>query len=157
MASSQPYSPRQDRTGRAKPQDRDYSGSDRAYRNAERGRGRDVETDETSTLISSSKVEGTAVYGHDGDRLGTIYNFMVDKRSGRVAYAVLSFGGFLGMGQNYYPIPWDMLEYDPRMGGYVVDIDEDDLDNAPSYRRGQEPAFDNRYTSMVYGYYGVPY
>ena len=123
------------------------------------GRERDdrIAIDETSTLISSSKVEGTAVYGHDGERLGSIYNFMVDKRSGRVEYAVLSFGGFLGMGQNYYPLPWQMLEYDTDMDGYVVDMDEDDLENAPSYRRGQEPDFNDDYGSMVYGYYGVPW
>lgn len=118
---------------------------------------REVPIDETGQLIASNKVEGTAVYDHHGERLGSIYNFMVDKRSGRVEYAVLTFGGFLGMGQNHYPLPWEMLTYDTRMGGYVVDIDEDDLHEAPSYRRGQEPDYDESYGRMVYGYYGVPY
>lgn len=118
---------------------------------------RDVAIDETSQLIASNKVEGTAVYGRDGDRLGSIYNFMVDKRRGRVEYAVLTFGGFLGMGGTYYPIPWDMLDYDTGLGGYKVDMDEDDLENAPSYRRGNEPDYNDDYGRMVYGYYGFPY
>ena len=113
--------------------------------------------DETRTLISSSKVEGTAVYDRDGSRMGTIHNFMVNKRSGRVDYAVLSFGGFLGMGTRYYPLPWDMLEYDTNQGGYAVDMNEDDLDEAPSFRSGEEPDFSDRYGEYVYGYYGMRY
>jgi len=113
--------------------------------------------DETRTLISSSKVEGTAVYDRDGSRMGTVHNFMVNKRSGQVDYAVLSFGGFLGMGTRYYPLPWDMLEYDTSQGGYVVDMDEDDLDEAPSFRSGEEPDFSDRYGQQVYGYYGMRY
>lgn len=113
--------------------------------------------DETRTLISSSKVEGTAVYDRDGSRMGTIHNFMVNKRSGRVDYAVLSFGGFLGMGTRYYPLPWDMLEYDTSQGGYAVDMDEDDLEEAPSFRSGEEPDFSDRYGEYVYGYYGMRY
>ena len=113
--------------------------------------------DETRTLISSSKVEGTAVYDRDGSRMGTIHNFMVNKRSGRVDYAVLSFGGFLGMGTRYYPLPWQMLEYDTSQGGYVVDMDENDLEEAPSFRSGEEPDFSDRYGQQVYGYYGMRY
>ena len=71
-----------------------------------------AETDETDRLIASNKVEGTAVYNRQGERLGSIYNFMVDKRSGQVEYAVLSFGGFLGIGEDYYPLPWKALTYD---------------------------------------------
>ena len=64
-----------------------------------------AETDETDRLIASNKVEGTAVSNRQGERLGSVYNFMVDKRSGHVEYAVLSFGGFLGIGDSYYPLP----------------------------------------------------
>ena len=64
-----------------------------------------VATDETDRLIASDKVEGTAVYNRQGERLGSIYNFMVDKRSGQVEYAVMSFGGFLGIGDSYHPLP----------------------------------------------------
>ena len=98
-----------------------------------------VATDETDELIASNKVEGTAVYNRQGEKLGSVYNFMVGKRSGKVAYAVLSFGGLLGVGESYYPLPWDVLTYDTRQGGYVVDLDKDRLQNAPSYRSGEDP------------------
>lgn len=114
-------------------------------------------TDETNRLIASNKVEGTAVYNRDGERLGSIANFMVEKRSGQVEYAVLSFGGFLGMGSEYYPLPWDVLDYDTRQGGYVVDLDKDVLEKAPRYSREREPAFDRAYGEQVYSYYNVPY
>jgi hypothetical protein len=111
--------------------------------------------DETSRLIASNKVEGTAVYARDGRRLGSIYNFMVDKRSGKVEYAVMTYGGFLGMGTRYYPMPWDILEYDTRLGGYRVDMLERDLERAPSFDRDSEPSFDTSYGRRVRGWYGL--
>jgi hypothetical protein len=116
---------------------------------------REFPINETSRLIASNKIEGTPVYSRDGDRLGSIYNFMVDKRSGQVEYAVMSFGGFLGMGQDYYPLPWDMLTYDTEEDGYVVDLHERDLDEAPRYRRGQEPRYDREYDRYVASYWGT--
>lgn len=115
------------------------------------------EIDETSRLISSTKVEGTAVYSRAGDRLGTIQNFMVDKRSGKVEHAVLEFGGFLGLGSDYYPVPWKLLDYDVDQGGYVLDIDKSRLDKAPRYGRETPPEFSNDYGRQVYGYWDVPY
>ena len=91
-------------------------------------------------LIASDRVEGTVVYNREGERLGHISNFMVDKKSGQVRYAVLSFGGFLGMGHEHYPLPWSMLNYDTDKGGYVVDLDKDVLDQAPRHLPGEEPA-----------------
>ena len=117
----------------------------------------DIATDETATLIASNKVEGTAVYNRDGERLGSIQNFMVDKVSGNAQYAVLSFGGFLGLGQDYYPLPWSMLTYDTDKGGYVVDLDKSQLENAPRYSGGEEPKYDSDYGRSVYDYYGVTY
>ena len=111
--------------------------------------------DETSRLIASNKVEGTAVYGRDGHRLGSIYNFMVDKRAGKVEYAVMTYGGFLGMGVRYYPMPWDILSYDTRLGGYRVDMRERDLERAPSFDRHSEPRFDRQYDARVRGWYGL--
>ena len=73
-------------------------------------------TDETGDLIASDKVEGTAVYNRQREHMGTVKNFMVNKRSGQVAYAVMSFGGFLGMGESYHPLPWKVLTYDTGMG-----------------------------------------
>ncbi len=69
---------------------------------------------ETFSLIGSDKVEGTAVYGAKGERIGSVQRVMIDKISGKVAYAVVSFGGFLGIGEDYYPMPWSQLKYDTR-------------------------------------------
>jgi len=96
-------------------------------------RDRDVPREETATLIASDKAEGTTVYGSDGDKIGSIDNVMIEKRSGQVSYAVLSFGGFLGMGTDHYPLPWSMLKYDEDKGGYVVGITREQLENAPRY------------------------
>src|SRR3546814_19444780 len=93
--------------------------------------------EESDRLIASNKVEGTAVYNRKGDRLGSVYNFMVDKRSGKIEYAVMSFGGFLGIGERYHPLPWSLLTYDTTQGGYLVDLDKDMLEKAPSYGREQ--------------------
>src|SRR3546814_4837520 len=76
--------------------------------------------EETDRTIASDKVEGTAVYDLDGERLGHIHNFMIAKHSGEVLYAVMSFGGFLGIGDHYHPLPWKVLKYDEVRGGYVV-------------------------------------
>lgn len=115
------------------------------------------EIDETHRLIASNKVEGTAVYNRQGEKLGSVYNFMVDKRSGRVEYAVMSFGGFLGMGDSYHPLPWNVLRYDSRQGGYVVDLDKQLLQGGPSYKLGEEPPYDRTYGAEVHRYYGAPY
>ncbi|KLK89914.1 photosystem reaction center subunit H [Microvirga vignae] len=104
-------------------------------------------------MIASNKVEGTAVYNHQGDKLGEVYNFMVGKRSGQVAYAVMSFGGFLGMGQKYHPLPWDVLTYDTGKKGYVVDADKERLMGAPSYAAGEEPFSQPGYGQQVRQYW----
>lgn len=93
----------------------------------------DVAHEETATLIASDKVEGTSVYDSTGNKLGSIHSLMIGKQNGRVAYAVLSFGGFLGMGQSYFPIPWSQLTYDNRHDGYVTNVTEAQLRNAPKY------------------------
>jgi len=116
-----------------------------------------IATDETDRLIASNKVEGTAVYDRDSNRLGSVYNFMVDKRSGKVEYAVMSFGGFLGMGEEYHPLPWDQLTYDTDQGGYVVNLSREQLEGGPHYNAGNEPTFDRAYGQQVYGYYGSSY
>jgi hypothetical protein len=114
-----------------------------------------VATDETDRLIASNKVEGTAVYNRQGERLGSVYNFMVDKRSGQVEYAVMSFGGFLGIGDSYHPLPWKTLKYDTSMGGYVVDLDKNRLQGAPSYASSEIPDWsDPRYSRRIDDYYG---
>jgi hypothetical protein len=101
--------------------------------------GQPLEADETHRLISSEKVDGTAVYNRAGDRMGTVHHLMLDKYTGRVEYAVMSFGGFLGIGESYNPLPWRMLTYDTRMEGYVVDIDRPRLERAPRYTTSNQP------------------
>jgi len=116
-----------------------------------------VATDETNRLISSDKTVGTAVYNRRGEHLGSVYNLMIDKYSGQVAYAVMSFGGFLGIGESYHPLPWRTLTYDTRKGGYVVDIDRTRLETAPSYKSSTVPnRSDRAYGHRVDDYYGVP-
>ena len=116
-----------------------------------------VATEETNRLISSDKTVGTAVYNRRGEHLGSVYNLMIDKYSGQVAYAVMSFGGFLGIGESYHPLPWRTLTYDTRKGGYVVDIDRTRLETAPSYTSSTVPNWSDRaYGHRVDDYYGVP-
>ena len=126
-------------------------------RRREFDRSRPLERDETSNLISSDRVDGTPVYATDGEKVGHIDHLMIGKRSGRVEYAVMSFGGFLGLGESYHPLPWDVLDYDTGKGGYVVSIDKDKLEQAPWYDRASQPAFDRPYGENVYSYYGVMY
>src|SRR5215471_13847279 len=82
---------------------------------------------QSHSLIASDRVEGTPVRRSDGSKVGTIERLMIDKLSGNVAYAVLSFGGFLGMGQKHAPIPWTRLSYDQTLGAYRLDLTEDEL------------------------------
>src|SRR2546430_16013351 len=98
-----------------------------------------VATDETDRLISSDKVVGTTVYNLQGEHLGSVYNLMVDKVSGQVAYAVMSFGGFLGMGERYHPLPWTVLKYDVRQGGYVADLDRQRLQASATHPSSSPP------------------
>ena len=108
-----------------------------------------------SDVISSDKVEGTAVYNGKGDKLGSIDDLMIDKRSGHVRYAVLEFGGFLGIGTDRYPLPWSMLKYDTNLDGYVVPIDLDALETAPRYAADRVPDYTDDYGRKVYDHYGA--
>jgi hypothetical protein len=115
---------------------------------------------ELGTLIGSDKVEGTAVYRPNGDRVGTIERVMIDKISGRVGYAVMSFGGFLGIGNDHYPIPWPLLTYNERLGGYEVAITEDQLKRAPKFAADEAWVNDRgrENEAVLYTYYGItPY
>ena len=122
----------------------------------ENARTDNVAKDETGTLIAASKVEGTNVYNAQRESLGTVYDVMLDKRSGQVAYAVMSFGGFLGMGQSYHPVPWSMLEYDEQQGGYVIDLNKEQLKDAPYFDDRTSPDWSSpAYGRDIDNYYGV--
>ena len=115
----------------------------------------EVATDETRNLISADKVTGTSVYNRQGEKLGSVYDLMLNKQSGQVAYAIMSFGGFLGMGESYHPLPWRALTYDTRQDGYVVDIDRKRLEAAPNYTASAEPNWaDRSYGQSGDRYYG---
>jgi hypothetical protein len=110
--------------------------------------------EETTNLISSDKVAGTDVYNTAGDSLGEIHDVMIDKRSGKIAYAVMSFGGFLGMGERYHPLPWSTLKYDTGQGGYVVGLTKEQLEKAPTYASNESPAWGDRsYEEKIHSYY----
>jgi sporulation protein YlmC with PRC-barrel domain len=106
-------------------------------------------------VISSDKVEGTTVYNGSGDKLGSIDDLMIDKRTGHIRYAVLEFGGFMGMGTDRYPIPWNVLTYDTDKDGYVIPLDKGALEKAPRYRLEDTPVYDNDYGKRIDRYYDL--
>ena len=113
-------------------------------------------TDTGGRLIAASNVNGTTVYNRAGEKLGSVYDVMVDKRSGKAEYAIMSFGGFLGIGDSYHPLPWQSLTYDEVQGGYVVDLDRSRLEGAPSYTtRDADRWSDPTYGRQVNDYYGI--
>jgi sporulation protein YlmC with PRC-barrel domain len=107
-------------------------------------------------LISSEDVEGTDVYGVDGKKIGEIDHLMIDKVSGRVTYAVISFGGFLGLGHSHYPVPWAAIKYDPNLGGYITGITEEKLKDAPAF--SDDAWSDRSWEAQVHKHYNaLPY
>jgi hypothetical protein len=114
-----------------------------------------IEEAEQGNLVGSDKVEGTAVYGADNEQIGSIERVMIDKVSGKVAYAVLSFGGFLGIGDDHYPLPWQSLTYDTGLGGYRTGVTKTQLEGAPKY--GNDNSWDwadDTRARSVNSYYG---
>lgn len=120
----------------------------------------ELDANETVSLIAADKVEGTPVYNAEDEKLGTVDKLMIDKRSGKVSYAVMSFGGFLGVGESYHPLPWDSLTYDVEKDGYVVTLTREQLEAGPHYDRNSEPDWRDRAVGQriddYYGGYGVP-
>jgi len=112
-------------------------------------------TQETFSLIASDKVESTPVRSRNGDKLGTIKRLMIDKRSGRVAYAMMSFGGFLGLGEDYHAVPWNALHYSEALEAYELDASEEQLKGSPVVSDDANWS-DPRWNKDVYGLYGMP-
>jgi sporulation protein YlmC with PRC-barrel domain len=107
--------------------------------------------------IRATTVRGTDVYNPDGEHIGSIDDIVIGKVSGKAEYAIMSFGGFLGMGEKFHPLPWQSLTYDPDRGGYVVSVSRDQLEGAPSYSATEEPDWnDPEYGRRLSGYYGYP-
>jgi sporulation protein YlmC with PRC-barrel domain len=106
--------------------------------------------------IRASNVSGTRVYSASGEHLGHIDDLVIGKRDGRVKYVIMSFGGFLGIGEEFHPLPWDRLQYDEKRRGYVIALTRKDLEEAPRYPRGSEPDWDDdEWGRRIYDYYGV--
>ena len=114
---------------------------------------------ETGNLIASDKVQGTNVYNVAGDNLGAIHDLMIDKASGKVAYAIMSFGGFIGIGNQYHPLPWSVLKYDTNWAAMLSISTNGSWKGLRAYDVGDEPAWGDRsYESKIHDYYGVgPY
>jgi sporulation protein YlmC with PRC-barrel domain len=106
--------------------------------------------------ILASKVKGTAVYNASGDKIGHVEDVMLDKLSNNIMFAVLGFGGMLGMGEKYHPIPWSVLDYDQSKGGYVVRMNKDELEKSPAYDLEDLTHDDAAVRTETYNYYHAP-
>jgi len=108
----------------------------------------------TQLLCQSNKADTMAVKTRDGDKLGSVHAFMINKRTGQAAYAILSIGGFLGMGKAYYPLPFRLLAFEPTSDSYIITIDRRVLEGGPSWA-ANAPTFDQAYADRVASYYEV--
>lgn len=106
--------------------------------------------------ILASKVKGTPVYNSQGDEIGHVEDVVLDKKSDRIMFAALGFGGVLGMGEKYAPVPWSMLDFQPDRGGYVVPLSEDMIKKAPCYNLDDLTKDDGDIRNGSYTYYNVP-
>jgi len=102
---------------------------------------------------------GNDVYNHQDDHLGDIKEIMLDMRNGRVAYAVLSFGGFLGMGEKFFAVPWNALTLDTKNKRFVLKVEKARLKQAPGFDKDKWPNMaDQAWAKEIYSYYGTePY
>ena len=116
-------------------------------------------------LILSSRVVGTPVYDTAGTRLGHVADLSIEKAGGKAVYAIMAFGGFLGLGERFHPVPWMLLDYDLERGGFTVPLSAAALKDAPHYEAAEIRALGGpehrAYGDTIYGYYGtygvVPY
>lgn len=105
--------------------------------------------------LSTSTLTGTDVRNRDGENLGDIKDFMLDVESGRVVYAVLDFGGFLGIGDKYFAVPLEAFETDTNREELVLNVTKDKLENAPGFDKNNWPATpDTSFVESVYDFYG---
>jgi sporulation protein YlmC with PRC-barrel domain len=114
-------------------------------------------------LIMASRVTKTTVFNRAGERIGHVEDLSIHKVSGQVIYALMSFGGFLGIGEQFHPVPWSVLDYDVERNGYVVPLDRSALEAAPSLDREQLEALGagDAWRTRLFDYYGtygaIPY
>ncbi|HVE04473.1 MAG TPA: PRC-barrel domain-containing protein [Rhizomicrobium sp.] len=111
-----------------------------------------------TSAILASKVQGTNIYNQAGDKIGQVKDIVLDKQSDRILFAALGFGGVLGMGEKFYPVPWSVLDYSKDKGGYVIPVAQDVLDRAPTYRLEDLTRDDGQLSEIrakSYDYYNV--
>lgn len=106
-------------------------------------------------LISADRVQGTPVFDREGEKIGHLEDVMLDKESGKVAYAIMSHGGILGAGERYHPIPWSILRYDVEKQGYIVPMDKAQLEKAPTLDH-TEIYGDDAWQQVIHSHYGTP-
>lgn len=106
-------------------------------------------------LVAGSQVDGTPVFGKDGEKLGKIDDLMIDKRTGRTTYALMSFDGFLGVGARYYPIPWRMLDYDPEKHGFRTALTREQIERG-RHVPDKEIRDEVEWRDEIHAYYGAP-
>lgn len=105
-------------------------------------------------LIPAERVNGTTVFNTSGDKIGSVEDIAIDKLSGQVAYAILSFGGWLGIGDRHHPVPWHVLNYDVEKRGYVIPMDKAQLEQAPSFEAHELSGWDDQNRrDDIYTYY----
>ena len=109
-------------------------------------------------LIESDRVEGTAVYDRNDNHIGSIKRLMIEKKTGKVAYTVMSFGGFLGIGEEEHTISWNKLDYDTRLGGVRTDITEQQVCGAPTFYRDRDYDWSDKVREReLHDYWRTPY
>ncbi len=115
------------------------------------------DTVSTHDHIRATAVSGTEVFNVDGENVGKIEDVMLSKTTGRAVYAILSFGGFLGIGEKYHPLPWQSLSFSDDRGGYVISVSREQLEGAPNFERDAEPNWnDPEFGGALSRYYGYP-
>lgn len=109
-----------------------------------------------SNVIGSDRVEGTTVYDTNRERIGKVEKLLIEKRSGQVTDAIVSVGGFFGIGNEPHSLPWSMLQYDTDLGGYCIDASVEQLRDAPRLKQDDtDRAYDRNYQTENYNYWGV--
>lgn len=104
--------------------------------------------------ILASRVKGTPVYNTQGEQIGHVEDIVLDKLSNEILFSVVAFGGFLGIGEKYHPLPWSQLDYQEDVDGYVVPLTREQLQNAPSYDLSELSRNDGESWQRASAYYG---
>lgn len=108
----------------------------------------------SNSPVKASSIIGSGVVNLNGDNLGDIKEIVIDPNTGKVAYAVVSFGGFLSMGEKLFAIPFSSFKYDPAENEYVLDISRDRMEAAPGFGADHWPSMsDEKWNRDVYKYY----